>query len=181
MLLVKTILRELYLYLSFSGHLSWNLMNFPARLGSVCPFVYQFVNFSHIHLLVQNHSVKQSPLGLREFKFVQMKEHVLLQGEIITKYRTKIHWYNLKDLQNHWTNFNQTTQENPRVSEFKLLQIRNIQFSKKVFFLSESTLWYSFAKMRLLIVTVAQVSDVAHGPLVFTLVDVYSAALTSKI
>ena len=56
MLLIKTIFRDL----SYLAHLSWNLMNFPGRLGSVCPFVYKSVNFSNIYLLVQNHRVKQS-------------------------------------------------------------------------------------------------------------------------
>ena len=40
-----------------------------------------------------------------------------------------------------------------------------------IFFFSKSFLWYnqSFAQMCLLIGTVSQVSDVAHGPLVFNM------------
>ena len=53
-------------------------------------------------------NLAQSILGWRGFKFVQMKDQTLLQGEIITKI-TKIHWRNIKNLllQNNWANFNQ--------------------------------------------------------------------------
>ena len=51
------------------------------------------VNFSHFHLLLQNH-LAQSIIGSMGFKFVQMKGPNLFQGEIYKI--VKIHLQNLK-------------------------------------------------------------------------------------
>ena len=60
---------------------------------SVVVVVVVFPNFSHFHLLLQNHWAEITKLGTKqlwvketqELKFVQLKGHALFQGEIIMK------------------------------------------------------------------------------------------------
>lgn len=84
-----------FLYISAS-HLTWKLKwvfliafcpSVRPEFPSIHPSVRLSANFSHVHNIPKFQSnLAQSPHGLGEFNFSQMKDHALLQGEIIPKY-----------------------------------------------------------------------------------------------
>ena len=79
-------------------------------------------------------------------------------------------------LQNHWANFNQTTQENPWVKWIRIFTNKKHPILKKgiFFFLNKR---YGIALQK----CVSQVCDVSHCPLVLTLVDVYRGRTDHKV
>ena len=97
----------------FLAHLSRRLK--WTFLITICPFsvFVVVVNFSHFHLLLQNHwanfnqTVHKLSLGEGIQVYSKMKGPALFQGQIITKLRKNID-NRLNLLQNHWANFSQT-------------------------------------------------------------------------
>ena len=111
-----------YTYIVFSSPELKAQVSFSDRLSSVvCLFVrssvclclsvcklFRFSTSSQEPLGQFQPNLALSILGLRGFKFVQMKGPAFFQGEMIKKREN-----NLKNLllQNHWANFNQTWQK----------------------------------------------------------------------
>ena len=79
----------------------------PSACSSVCK-LFTFSSSSQEPLGRFQPNLTQNILGWRGFKFVQMKDHALFQGEIIRKYQNTL--TNLKSFlfKNHWATFNQT-------------------------------------------------------------------------
>ena len=130
------------------------------------------VNFSHFRLLSpkpldQNKpNLAQNILLCRVFTFIQIKDHALFQGKVITKLRKYIDKIFLSE----------TTGPYSSKLGYKANWPLN---SRKDIFLYQSRLWYnlSFVEMCVLIGTVTQVNNVAHGSLVYIIGQRYNVKI----
>ena len=124
-------------------------------------------------------STKQSKLGWRGFKFVQLKGFALFQREIIRKLQKYINKFEfLKKnnllLQNHWANFSQTCHKSSLGQGYiRLFKWRNPRLTKGRW-LRNMNYWASFIIYTTItslkcihwFELVSQGNDVAYGPFV---------------